>query len=103
MLLSQILAQVRHVSLLFGSAIPTSLLIIYACFTSRLCNSIACTHVVGSTSRTMSRGTVQVQWRPAFVQCSNFHRVESPGYEHSRRNRHCAHKISTKATVIALA
>ena len=47
----------------------------------------------------MSRGTVDVQWCPAFV----VFRVESPGYEHSRRKRHCAHKISAKSTVIALA
>ena len=59
------------VSLLFGSAIPISLLINYTCFTIHTADCIAevrqahMTH--GITSRTMSRGTMQ--WHPTFVQC----------------------------------
>ena len=53
----------------------------------------------------MSRGAVQVQWRPTFVLC--FHRVESQRYEHSIVVKGTAHtrlkEVRTKATVIALA
>jgi len=67
------------------SSLYDSYISAYTCFTS-IADCVTALRIVqvwracktyGITSRTKSRGTVQVQWHPTFVH-SSFHRVESP-------------------------